>query len=261
MFINKAFDEVINLYLEGTSKHNFLVEVIKTLELIYNRLDIENPYIAKDETLFDNNLLKFGYSKDKLTQFKMDFLLCYENISNDIKPNEYVVKLEKALIDMYLAKKSKNTIPEDKEKAFLDILYTPLSSDEIKISYNYLHSSDDFEIINYFHTNNKKIYNKTPKVEKELLPPEAYKVVDENYTHVKMLSAEDINLINNKVYEALEVNKNAINFEYMFEKALFNFLNADNKITTGNGFVDILLIISFISTIVMGLTILAMWVI
>lgn len=261
MFINEVFDKSINNFLNNdNNKHDFLNEVLKTLAFIYGKLDIENPYITQDEKLFHTNLLKFGLEEAKVNNFKEEFVNCYNNILNDVKPNPSFTKIEKILVDMYMAKKTKHTISDEDEEEFLNLLYTPMSKDEGKIAYNFLHSDDEFEIIRYFHHKNKLNMERVKSIPKELLPPEAYKVIDENYTMVKMLSPEDVDEINNKVYQKLEVNKNAVNFEYLFEKALYEFFNKDTKITSGNGYVDILLIMSVISTIIMGLTVLAMWV-
>lgn len=261
MFINEAFDTSINKYLNNVNKkHDFFDEVLKTLSFIYGELDIKNPYITKDEKMFDANLLKFGLEPEKVTKFKEDYLNCYNNVLNKVKPNPSFVEIQKILVDMYMAKKTKKTITDEEEEEFLNLLYNPMSKDECKISYNFLHAEDEFEIIRYFHKKNQLNKERITTIPKELLPPEAYKVVDQNYTMVKMLSPEDIDVINNKVFEKLEVNKNSVNFEYLFERALYEFFNRDSKITTGNGYVDILLIMSVISTIIMGLTVLAMWI-
>ena len=56
---------------------------------------------------------------------------------------------------------------------------------------------------------------------------------------------------------AFKIRENAINKEYLLEKAIEAIERENNKITSGNGYVDILLVMSVICTIVMIVGIIA----
>ncbi len=264
-FINEAFDKAIKDYIQSKDKkdgvlyNSFLVVLIRKLSIIYNELDIVIPFEKQDEKLFDANILKYGYSHNDLILFKNTIQLFYNNEKNNIVPNTEFILIEKMLINMFMLKKVNFEITLEEEKSFKELLYSPFSSNELIISYNYLHASDENEIISYFDEQNKinqKIISETPK---HLLSPEAYKVVNKNYTDIYLLSAEDIEKINDEIYEKLEVKKNAINFEYLFDKALYNFFHKDDKISSGNGYVDILLILGIVCTIVMIILIISLF--
>lgn len=261
-FINEAFDKALADYIdslehkEGVIYNSFLVLVIRKLVLIYGQLDIIGPYNAKDELLLHNNLLKFNISKMKLNKFFMNLQLFYNNDKLNITPNSVYIEIDKILVDMFMAKKINFNVTEEEIIDFKKHLYSPNSLNPLMISYNYLHSIDNFAIANYFDDQNK-IYIKVQVVEpKVLLTPEAYRVVNKNYTDMCVLSAEDVKKINDEVYNSLNIDKNSVNFEYLYDLALYNYYNKNKKITTGNGYVDILLVMGMVSTVVMTIFIL-----
>ena len=57
--------------------------------------------------------------------------------------------------------------------------------------------------------------------------------------------------INHQVFDYFKIRENAINKEYLLEKAIEALERENNKVTSGNGYVDILLVMSIICTIVM----------
>ncbi len=258
-FVNEAMNEAVKNFLDSKDKpnsvlhNNFLVVVIRTLSLIYGELDITNAYLTKNEKSLNVNLSKYGYPLNKIEEFKKH-LQNFEDIEKTSeKPNPYFLIIEKILIDMFITKKVKFSVTEEEEKKFKQLLYSPSANHELIISYNFLHTKNEYEIINYFNEQN----NLNSKVEveqpKHLLSPEAYRVISKSYTDVKALSAMDVEKINEEVYKALKVNKYAINFEYLLEKAINDFYK--NHLSSGNGYVDILLIMSVISTLIMGISI------
>ena len=68
---------------------------------------------------------------------------------------------------------------------------------------------------------------------------------------IKNMSSGDVDRVNSLVYDYFKIRENAINKEYLLEKALEKIERENNKVTSGNGYVDILLILSVISTVVM----------
>ena len=79
IFVNEAFSEAINDYLssknkpEGVKYNSFAVVVIRLLMIIYDELDILNPYYLNNEQSLNDNLEKYGYSYTKICEFKKAF--------------------------------------------------------------------------------------------------------------------------------------------------------------------------------------------
>ncbi len=261
-FINEAFDLAIKTYLDKKNKPNtieynsFLVVLIRTLVFIYGELDITTPYFSKHEHLLDENLGKYNFSKLEIDAFKKELDLYLENEKNNVKPNPSFLKIEKMLINMFMMKKINHVVTVEEEDNFRKLLYTNNSNNDLMISYNFLHSPDVNEIENYFIDRSEKCKKITVETPKHLLSPNAYNVINKNYTDVCLLSAVDVEKVNEEVYKFLEVPKNAVNHEYLLEEKLKEFYYEDVPLTSGNGYVDILLILGIICTIIMIIIIL-----
>ena len=262
VFINKAFTKAINDYLsscdnpQGVIYNSFLVVVIRMLVSIYSELDIINPKLIDDEELLKNNLTKFGYSKTNVEIFLSDFELYFdfenENEKKSVKEkNPYFIVIQKELIDMLIKKKLNFYLVEKEVKDFYDLLYTPYSMNPLRVSYNFLMSNDVLEVERYF----KKEMRENVKVilpkEKHFLNAKAYEILNYSFDQVKNLESSDVDKINSQVYDYFKIRENAINKEYLLEKALENLERENNKVTSGNGYVDILLVMSIICTVLM----------
>ena len=105
-FINEAFTVVINDYLEsknhpeGIKFNSFLVVVIRLLTIIYDELDVLNPFYLNNEQAFNDNLEKYGYSYNNIVLFKNTFLSYYQK-ENSVD----FINIQKMLIDMFALKK------------------------------------------------------------------------------------------------------------------------------------------------------------
>lgn len=260
-FVNVAFDSAIKNYLEsknnkdGIMYNSFLVMTIRKLIHIYGELDIIAPYNSKNENLLRENILKHRFSKMKLNKFFSDLELYYENEKNGIIPNNIFVSVEMFLIDMYMTKKINFDITIEDQEVFKNMLYTENASNPLVISFNYLNAIDNKAIAKYYEKQDKlniKVEISEPKV---LLAPEAYRVIDENYTNICLLTPDEVNKINEEVYKKLNVNKEEVNFDHLYDVALFNYYNEERKITSGNGYVDILLVMGIIATFIMTILI------
>ena len=262
VFINKAFTQAIDDYLsscdnpQGVIYNSFLVVVIRMLVSIYSELDIINPKLIDDEELLKNNLTKFGYSKTNVEIFLSDFELYFdfenENEKKSVKEkNPYFIVIQKELIDMLIKKKLNFYLVEKEVKDFYDLLYTPYSMNPLRVSYNFLMSNDVLEVERYF----KKEMRENVKVilpkEKHFLNAKAYEILNYSFDQVKNLESSDVDKINSQVYDYFKIRENAINKEYLLEKALENLERENNKVTSGNGYVDILLVMSIICTVLM----------
>ena len=262
VFVNNAFTKACDDYLkscdniQGVMYNSFLVVVVRMLVAIYSELDIINPKVMDDEDLLKANLGKFGYSKTDVEVFLsniqlfMDFEL--ENDKRKIKKkNPYFIIIQKELVDMLIKKKLNFYLTEAEVREFYDLLYTPYSKNPLRVSYNFLQASDVNEIDKYFKIqmkNNVKVI--LPK-EKHFLNAKAYEILNYSFDNIRNLESSEVDKINSQVYDYFKIRENAINKEYLLEKAIEAIERENNKVTSGNGYVDILLVLSVICTVLM----------
>lgn len=262
VFINNAFSNAIKDYqdscdnVQGIMYNSFLVVVVRMLISIYSELDIINPMMIDDEKLLKENLAKFGYKPDLVMEFLSNLQLFLdkedENKDKEVKEkNPYFITIQKELVDMFIKKKINFYITEVEVNEFYDLLYTPYSKNPLRVSYNFLNAEDVLEIDKYFKNemrNNVKVV--MPK-EKHYLNVKAYELLNYSMDDIKNMSSGDVDKVNSLVYDYFKIRENAINKEYLLEKAIEKLERENNKVTSGNGYVDILLILSVISTVFM----------
>ncbi len=266
VFVNEAFSKAVDNYLkssdnvQGVMYNSFMVVVIRMLVCMYSELDIVNPMVVGDTDLLYKNLTKFGYSKDSLNIFFSNLQLFYEiettNESSDKKQkNPYFVMIQKDLVDMFIAKKLNFYLTEDEVREFYDLLYTPFSKNPLRVSYNFLASTingnDVMEIDNYFKTQMRENVKVVMPKEKHFLNVKAYELLNYSMDDLNKMDSNEIERVNHQVYDYFKIRENAINKEYLLEKAIEAIEREKNKVTSGNGYVDILLVMSVICTIIM----------
>lgn len=266
VFVNEAFSKAVDNYLkssdnvQGVMYNSFMVVVIRMLVCMYSELDIVNPMVVGDTDLLYKNLTKFGYSKDSLNIFFSNLQLFYDiettNESSDKKQkNPYFVMIQKDLVDMFIAKKLNFYLTEDEVREFYDLLYTPFSKNPLRVSYNFLASTingnDVMEIDNYFKTQMRENVKVVMPKEKHFLNVKAYELLNYSMDDLNKMDSNEIERVNHQVYDYFKIRENAINKEYLLEKAIEAIEREKNKVTSGNGYVDILLVMSVICTIIM----------
>ena len=262
VFINEAFTKAINDYLKSVEQpksvvyNSFLVVVIRLLIIMYSELDIVNPMVINDEDLLKNNLAKYGYSKNNLDSFFSDLQVYYElekdNENKTIKvKNPYFITVQKELIDMLIAKKLNFHLKEKEVQDFYSLLYTPYSRNPLQVSYNFLMADDVLEIDNYFKKQMKENVKVVVPREKHYLNVKAYELLNYSMDQINNMDANEIDRVNHQVYDYFKIRENAINKEYLLDKAIEAIEREKNKVTSGNGYVDILLIMSIICTVIM----------
>lgn len=258
-FINEVLSNAIELYLKYKDKpddpifQSFLVVTIRTLVFIYGELDILNPYITQNEHNmggFDNNLTKFGFSKEKLADFKKQFVLFQEEEKKQKKPNTAFMQIEKYLIDMYFFKKKAMSLNEENDKAFKNLLYLKdnpnvdfqktlelfvVNKDELSF---YL-KSKEFESQHNF---------ELEKVKRNTLIPDAYTLLGYSKEQIENLPDLDLQAVNHQVYKFFMVDSSLANKDELLLKAVNYYKRYGNRITTGNGYVDFLLFASILAT-------------
>ena len=272
VFVNEAFTKAVDDYLkssdnpQGVTYNSFLVVVVRMLICIYSELDIVNPMVVGDEDLLYKNLMKFGYLRDSLGIFFSNLQQYYdiakdnEHSDNKIK-NPYFITVQKDLVDMFIAKKLNFYLTEEEVREFYDLLYTPYSKNPLRVSYNFLVSSvngnDVMEVDNYFKSQMRDNVKVIKPQEKHYLNVKAYELLNYSMDDLNKMDSNELDRVNHQVYDYFKIRENAINKEYLLEKAIEAIERENNKITSGNGYVDILLVMSVICTIVMIVGIIA----
>ena len=260
-FINEAFEKAITDYLNSKDKkesvlyNSFLVVVIRMLISIYGELDIINPYQVKNEDALDINLMKYGASKDAIANFKrlLDgyYIIERRNVTSlKREVNNYFIEVQKCLIDLFTLKRLNYGIKENESKEFFDLLYTPGTSNALRLSYNYLNAEDIYEIANYYQ-NSLEQKKEEKEEKKDLLSFDVYKMFDLSIADLSRMKKADVDKLNKEIYKSLDINENAINKDYLLEEKVKDYQLKSNLITTGNGYVDILLVMSIIVTTLM----------
>jgi len=263
-FVNVALDKAIKAYIASSKKQNsimynsFLVIIIRVLALIYGRLDILNPYYLNNSVAFFNNLAKYGMSRADIAVFKEELLNYYnfelENQKRDIRvKNPYFVTTLKYLIDMFVLKKKSTDVSLVEEEKFLELVYTTHTKNPYRISYGYLMIDDNLFIEKYYYSKLNELemtreidLNKTISTNLNL---EALNFVGVSLSNLKNMSAMDIENAKNEAYNYFEVDASSLYREQdLQDKINYYKIHGRKKVTTGNGYVDILLLMSIITT-------------
>lgn len=258
-FINEVLSNAIELYLKYKDKpddpifQSFLVVTIRTLVFIYGELDILNPYITQNEHNmggFDNNLTKFGFSKEKLADFKKQFVLFQEEEKKQKKPNTAFMQIEKYLIDMYFFKKKAMSLNEENDKAFKNLLYL---KDNPNVDFQktlelFVVNKDELS----FYLKSKEFESQhnfvLEKVKRSTLIPDAYTLLGYSKEQIENLPDLDLQAVNHQVYKFFMVDSSLANKDELLLKAVNYYKRYGNRITTGNGYVDFLLFASILAT-------------
>lgn len=258
-FINLAVSKAIENYLKYKGKleepmfSTFPVFVIRTLIYIYGELDIINPYITQNEHNmggFDSNLAKYGFSLDKIQDFKNQFLVYEQELSLNKVPNTAFLKIEKYLIEMYFCKQKTMRISVDLQEEFKTYLYLPENSNPfIQQELNRV-VLDKNELSLYFNSlafeanHNFSI----EELRRNTLVPEAYTLLGYSLDQINTLSDVDLRNVNNQIYAYFRVNANLPDRDDYLQKAINYYKKYGNRVTSGNGYVDFLLFASVFAT-------------
>ena len=164
IFVNEAFTNGLNDYLnfkdnpECVKYNSFLVIVVRLLTIIYDELDILNPFYLDNERSLDTNLMKYGYSLEKINDFKKVFQKYYEN-----EGESNFIKIQKMLIDMFALKKlnQKAVIAKPKETLSIEAYeILKYSLEDIKAMNSDELDAVNKEVYNYFDINANAINKK-----------------------------------------------------------------------------------------------------
>jgi hypothetical protein len=259
IFINEAITKAINEYLNckndlNSEEYNsFLVVVIRALVFIYGELDIINPFRTNNEAglgSFDANLKKYGLSSSIIASFKEQMQIFYKSDFNDVNSFKQIQKL---LIEMFILKeKYVKTSPEEEQK-FKNFLYFEKDTNQIKLDLYQKLTPNSSEILAYYNSKTfeqKHNYNFT-EYKDIILSQEAYQIAGYNIVEVMKMPDKEIININNKVYHFFRIKDTDINKKKRLESAINYYKKYGAAITSGNGYVDLLLLMGVVSTFLM----------
>ena len=258
-FINPSLSKAIEDYLKykdnPSDEHNFdyLVSIVRTLIYIYGELDIINPYITQNEHSmggFDNNIVKFGFPSDLLEDFKNSFVTYDQEVANNAKPNVSFTKLQKYMIDMFFYKKRSLNLPDSTLEEIKKFLYIRENQEVHYAKLRDICLTDFDEIDLYFRSKQYEFMHNfnLSVVTRETLISDAYILMGYQMSQINSLNDYDLKRVNDQIYKKFQVDPNASNKDELLFKAVNYYKKYGNKLTTGNGFVDFLLILSVIST-------------
>lgn len=260
IFINEVFDSSIKDFLklqkqsDEILENSFCISVLKMLATIYGEVDIINPYIIRNEKSFKNNIMKFGYSEESYEVFKDNFLKYFQiefknNNLNPKKDNPYFVKVQKDLIDMFITKKINYQVSEEEQKTFFSLLYTNKTTNPLKVSYNFLTAKDVNEVEEYFMEQLEKCEEALNPIKKsDILNIEAYEILNYSLTDIANMDSESVDKINENIYNFFDIDEEAENKNDLLNTAIENYKKYNSRLTSGNGYVDILLVMGIIVT-------------
>ncbi|MCI8394529.1 MAG: hypothetical protein HFH86_03500 [Bacilli bacterium] len=261
IFINQAFTSAINLYLtnkqtpENPLFSSFPVMVIRTLINIYGELDIINPYRTNNENRmggFDSNLTKFGFSKSKLQDFKITFQNCHDATQ---PLNLCIIKIEKYLIDMFFLRKKTVAITEEQIIEFKKYLYLSVNNNSIIQEQIRKYNVNNKIIDLYFES---KLYEsnhdyKFIVYKRNTLIPEAYSILGYNLDIISQMDEQTLNQLNDQILAFFKIDLRETNKMERLKEAIAYYKRYNHSFTSGNGYVDMLLLLSLIATVMMTL--------
>ena len=217
--MQEALIVAIKNYIEGKKEDQFSYNIIKLLSYIYSEADIINPYKLGDFRLLDTNLKKYGLTEQELEKFDTAFnkYVIYHN-------NDGFYTLYKIMMDMIALKHQKVPLSKEDIKRYEDIFFAGRT---VKVLEDYWNNT-------LYKINNKsdkmvaKIYLQKKSIN-DLKTLKHYKLVREK--------EEEISKYNQK----LETGR--------IKAKIVKISNTPiTPISSGNGFVDIIMILSFVAT-------------
>lgn len=248
IFINEALTYGINSYLlkkarqEYSKAHIFELTIAELLVSIYGELNVINPFKTYSEKSFRDNLKVYGLTNEEYYSFikLLNEYFTWLN-SNSREKNNIINSINKILVKMIVLK-GLNTELTNEEVTLYDNYFL---GNMRRIAYLMEISSVDPTFTSSYYARKKKIYlvdkDKLTfeEIEPELLNDKVYKEHGLDAEQVKQLSNLKID----------EINSLIVSDETKHEekaKSIFGTFNV--VVTSGNGFVDMLVLLSIMFT-------------
>lgn len=250
IFINPAIENGIQSYMlykddkTYPAIYTFEMNVIKTLTIIYGEKSILLPYKIDNEKAFECNLLMYDLKETDMKNFikyMNDYYEFMKNYKSEKKATGLTTEIEKILLEMIIKRGKRKEFTQMELKEF-DRVFNPIEGNLKKIKS--LVSMNNGLIVRAWETNKLELSNTQLRmiaVNPNLLDSNLYTKYGYNIKTIASLSEDEIE----KVNHIITIEENRINLE---QKKPTVFKRGKIILTTGNGFVDKLLLLSIIAT-------------
>ena len=248
IFINDSIDSGISNYLlikqekDYDKTHIFEVYIIRCLCKIYGDINILNPYRISNENSFKSNLIMYGLSVKDMEEFikLMNDYSKWLNSEKNVGKTDITSKIEIILINMII-ERNKTIKFTNEELEFFDKYFDPTNN-----NFSRLHEliTKDVNIVPMYWNRKKVLLNnnmKFKRVRSDLLSSQVYDKYGIDKDDVSKMSEEKVKNINNRIIESEKENN----------KRSKKFNPRKIIITSGNGFVDILMLLTIMTTEIM----------
>ena len=247
-FINDSIDSGISNYMlikdskEYDKSHIFEVCIISCLCKIYGEINIINPYRIDNENSFKSNLIMYGLKVSEMEEFikLMDDYSKWLNSERAVGKTNLTSKIEIILVNMILVRNKAVKFTADEIKYF-DKFFDPINNN-IATLHNLI--TKDVSVVPMYWNKKKTLLNSKYKfkfVRNDLLSSSTYKKYNLDVNEVSKMSEEKVKEINNKILKSEKEDKTRRK----------RFLPKQLIITSGNGFVDTLMLLSIMTTAIM----------
>ena len=251
IFINDSISSGISNYLliksgkDYDKSHIFEVYIIRCLCKIYGDINILNPYRIDNEYSFKSNLIVYGLKVNEMEEFisLMNEYSKWLNSEKNVGKTDITSKIEICLINMIMVRnKAKKFTNEEIE--FFDKYFDPINN-----NFATLHNliTKDINIIPMYWNRKKTTLNTNlefKKIRHDLLSSQTYDKYGIKKDDISKMSEDKVKNINNKIIEK----------EKEESKRSKKFNPKNIIITSGNGFVDTLMLLCIMTTeIVIGI--------
>ena len=212
-----------------------LVEVeINSQQIFENSQDSEKNKCIGEITYYNKGAIL------QVTEKGLDYVVCVVLKGGEVTNNSKIYLPETRPSRKFLTDKDYQDVIFANEMGVDFITVSSLSSAE-----------DVLEIDRYFRQQMKENVKQVKTREKHYLNVKAYELLNYSMNDLYQMDANEVDKINSQVYDYFKIRENAINKEYLLDKAIEAIEKENNKVTSGNGYVDILLVLSIICTIIM----------
>lgn len=254
IFINPAIEYGIANYLNyqenGNCKNAYIFEmyVIKALCIIYGEKSVILPYKIDNEKAFKCNLLMYDLKESDMELFikyMNDYYEYMRHIKDVNKPTDLIMKIETILIEMINRRGKKHAFTPE-EFAEFDTIFNPLNGNLKKIKS--LVASNSGLIVNIWNNKKEELSNTQlhlMAINPNLLHPSMYSKYGYEIKEIALMSQDAIEEVNRCIVEE-ETKNNLLSQEKTIKTNKFRIV-----LTSGNGFVDKLMLLSIIATEIM----------
>lgn len=171
-------------------------------------------------------------------------------MKEQVKPNYLFLQLEKDLIDMFCLKNQVMHLSEEEISVFKE--YICFSNNSVLQDYLHLFIQDPTMLDRYFAS---KLYYSNHSfqlipVHRKTLYLDAYLLLGYSANQIANMSDQELNTVNEQVYQFFKIPVNEKNRSELLVQAVNYYKRYGNRLTSGNGYVDLLLLLSVLATIV-----------